>query len=771
MLDSLIFALKELHQYLHTDGVIPSTMKTTKGLKKWMKTREFANNKKYFVAYHPNFLRGLKFKDENEVMLGAAENECYHYLDVCVAMQTMFNLRIGEIPLIPQPKITFQQLLHVSSPECYLLQVVWNRESASDKEKYTKNKNKTKTKISESDLYYKYVKEGDKDECDSKYEGLMFFIAGSGLGMAPHFRDGRYPTPIHQYHLFNFPRIQSSCAGILPYEPNPVKPKLVKFINVVYKVNMSDKTLKSGSIENDEEGNALSAHVCTNTNSPEAGGIDEEGNSLSSPVGTPEAGGIDALDESISVSSTMQASAKATVDPKLITELIDTDQAELLQALIELSPPSEMVGINSFSVVDNALCLDTDFEQEEYTPESNVLKAGHSSSKKKSSKKKGGILKNLESNVYGTPILESRKRKSKDYTSSSIGSTASSMRQDKKKSFIKKIKTLQAIVDGHQVISVTVVSPMRKNKGSSELKAKPTQAGMDLKASKVSIATVATKQVAGDDLQAQGKYRKLITNEWIENQCVLLMEINRLLVQLGRSRNLFAPREGWLSIIPNDPSDENYAYQLLFVMICSSSLSDTSLLHHMKSIFDLLTVTPQEIIKKTANELETLLHKMGRSNMNASNILAMTKDVIDKHNGVIPQDWEIIKAFRGVGPKIAAVVAYEAFGINHIPVDVHVLRFSKFFGWCSSNASAEVCQEDIESWMPKYFWHMVNSTIGSFCQLSASKKALIQSEMIRMRIGRDVLPQMDVYNKLLEYCNTMERKKKNQEKVSPQKGN
>ena len=201
------------------------------------------------------------------------------------------------------------------------------------------------------------------------------------------------------------------------------------------------------------------------------------------------------------------------------------------------------------------------------------------------------------------------------------------MGQEKKKSFIKKIKTLQAIVDGNEAISVRVVSPMMNNQGSLKLKAKPpAQAGMNLKASKAT-ATLARKQVAGDDLQTQGKYRKLITNEWIQNQCVLLMEINRLLVQLGRSRNLFAPREGWLSIIPNDPSDENYAYQLLFVMICSSSLSDTSLLHHMKSIFDLLTVTPQEIIKKTANELETLLHKMGRSNMNASNILAMTKDV------------------------------------------------------------------------------------------------------------------------------------------------
>jgi adenine-specific DNA glycosylase len=64
--------------------------------------------------------------------------------------------------------------------------------------------------------------------------------------------------------------------------------------------------------------------------------------------------------------------------------------------------------------------------------------------------------------------------------------------------------------------------------------------------------------------------------------------------------------------------------------------------------------------------------------MNASNILAMTKDVIYKHNDVVPQDWKAIKEFPGVGPKIASVVAYEAFGINHIPVDVDVLDFPSF---------------------------------------------------------------------------------------------
>jgi hypothetical protein len=56
----------------------------------------------------------------------------------------------------------------------------------------------------------------------------MLFIAGTGLGMAPHFCDGNYPTPIHQYHLFNILDRHAICGGEVEYEPNPVKPKLVK---------------------------------------------------------------------------------------------------------------------------------------------------------------------------------------------------------------------------------------------------------------------------------------------------------------------------------------------------------------------------------------------------------------------------------------------------------------------------------------------------------------------------------------------------------------
>eukprot|EP00978_Attheya_sp_CCMP212_P017682 scaffold47365_cov68-Attheya_sp.AAC.6 len=186
---------------------------------------------------------------------------------------------------------------------------------------------------------------------------------------------------------------------------------------------------------------------------------------------------------------------------------------------------------------------------------------------------------------------------------------------------------------------------------------------------------------------------------------------------LRRTRRLVAPQELWLSVIPTQrPSNRKYAYQLLFVMIYSSALSDASLTQHMKSIFDLVSVVPEEVIKMSEKKLQMILHKMGRSYMNAANILAMTKNVLDEHNGQVPADWDAITKFNGVGRKMASVVAYEAFGISHIPVDVHVLKFAKYFGWCRDNVSAKQCQEDIEGWMPEINWYRVNSTISSFSQ-------------------------------------------------------
>jgi hypothetical protein len=204
------------------------------------------------------------------------------------------------------------------------------------------------------DVYYKYVKEGDKHNSDLKYLGLMFFIAGTGLGMAPQFRDGTYPTPIHQYHLFNIPSRHAICAGEVVYEPNPVKPKLVRCIYSVYRVNIAEKGVKPASMESVQQGNSPSSPGVTMKNPPDP-----------SP--------IDAPDASSSVTSTMEPTSKATLDPKA-RELTETQQHEILKTLMnypQLSPSGGIAGmvITDHSMTMGNVSLESQFEEEEDKPE------------------------------------------------------------------------------------------------------------------------------------------------------------------------------------------------------------------------------------------------------------------------------------------------------------------------------------------------------------------------------------------------------------------
>jgi hypothetical protein len=65
--------------------------------------------------------------------------------------------------------------------------------------------------------------------------------------------------------------------------------------------------------------------------------------------------------------------------------------------------------------------------------------------------------------------------------------------------------------------------------------------------------------------------------------------------------------------------------------------------------------------------------------MNAGNILAMTKDVLDTHNGQVPANWEFIKAFHGVGPKIAFLL---------LPMRLLVFTISLLIFMCSGFPSS-----------------------------------------------------------------------------------
>ena len=61
-------------------------------------------------------------------------------------------------------------------------------------------------------------------------------------------------------------------------------------------------------------------------------------------------------------------------------------------------------------------------------------------------------------------------------------------------------------------------------------------------------------------------------------------------------------------------------------------------------------------------------------------MIALSKLLIEKHGGQVPQDREALEELPGVGRKTANVVLNMAFGEPRIAVDTHIFRVSNRTG-------------------------------------------------------------------------------------------
>ena len=64
--------------------------------------------------------------------------------------------------------------------------------------------------------------------------------------------------------------------------------------------------------------------------------------------------------------------------------------------------------------------------------------------------------------------------------------------------------------------------------------------------------------------------------------------------------------------------------------------------------------------------------------------------MIEKHNGIVPEDREALEALAGVGRKTANVVLNTAFGHPTIAVDTHIFRVSNRTGFAPGKNVVEV---------------------------------------------------------------------------------
>ena len=124
---------------------------------------------------------------------------------------------------------------------------------------------------------------------------------------------------------------------------------------------------------------------------------------------------------------------------------------------------------------------------------------------------------------------------------------------------------------------------------------------------------------------------------------------------------------------PTTELNFNSPFELLIAVILSAQATDKGVNKATDKLFPVAN-TPQAILALGVDGLKEYIKTIGLFNRKAENIIKTCRDLIEKHNGEVPEERAALEALAGVGRTTANVVLNTAFGHPTIAVDTHIFR-------------------------------------------------------------------------------------------------
>ena len=133
--------------------------------------------------------------------------------------------------------------------------------------------------------------------------------------------------------------------------------------------------------------------------------------------------------------------------------------------------------------------------------------------------------------------------------------------------------------------------------------------------------------------------------------------------------------------IPDPKTELKYKnpYTLLVAVALSAQATDKSVNKATETLFKAVD-TPEKMVALGEARLADAIKTIGLYRGKARNVIALSKILIEKHDGQVPRDRAALEELPGVGRKTANVVLNVAFGEPTIAVDTHIFRVSNRTG-------------------------------------------------------------------------------------------
>jgi len=117
--------------------------------------------------------------------------------------------------------------------------------------------------------------------------------------------------------------------------------------------------------------------------------------------------------------------------------------------------------------------------------------------------------------------------------------------------------------------------------------------------------------------------------------------------------------------------------------------------------------TPEELLQIPIIKLERLLYSIGFYRRKARQLHSVSKALIKRFGGDVPNTMQALLSIKGIGRKTANVVLTEGFNIPAIAVDAHVHRIANRLGLVKTKMP-EQTEQALMQLVPKRYWSELN---------------------------------------------------------------
>ena len=172
---------------------------------------------------------------------------------------------------------------------------------------------------------------------------------------------------------------------------------------------------------------------------------------------------------------------------------------------------------------------------------------------------------------------------------------------------------------------------------------------------------------------------------------------------------------------PPIPLDHTDPYTLLIAVLLSAQCTDARVNQVTPTLFELAN-TPQMMAKQSIEQINRIVRPCGLAPRKANAIHGLSRILIEKHCGLVPDNFDDLEELPGVGHKTASVVMAQAFGYPSFPVDTHIHRLAQRWKLTNGKSVAQT-EKDLKRHFIRERWNRLHLQIIYYARESCPAHA------------------------------------------------